>query len=170
LPVLFDCLLMPTIKLKFKKGKSTQFISQGNYYVKSSLLQIDKPTYELYKLTRKKSISWKNNMPGYLQIILLVVVFIAFVGLILYMGGLAVQKTCLKIISEMEEARAYKEARAVEIQDERKNIFRVGTKNIRPKALNLLIADGLVIKTNNGKYYLDKEKLAQAKTQLNSKK
>ena len=106
----------------------------------------------------------------YLQIILLVVALIAFVVLILYMGGLAVQRTCFKIIAEMEEARAYKEARAVEIQDERKNFFRVGIKNIRPKALNMLIADGLVIKTNNGKYYLDKEKLAQAKAQLGSKK
>ena len=104
-----------------------------------------------------------------LQIIILVVVFIAIVVFFLYMGGLAVQKTCLKIIAEMEEARAFKEARAVEIQDERKNFFRVGTKNIRPKAINLLLADGLVIKTNNGKYYLDKEKLAQAKAQLNSK-
>jgi hypothetical protein len=109
-------------------------------------------------------------MPVYLQIILLVVALIAFVVLILYMGGLAVQRTCFKIIAEMEEARAYKEARAVEIQDERKNFFRVGIKNIRPKALNMLIADGLVIKTNNGKYYLDKEKLAQAKAQLGSKK
>jgi hypothetical protein len=108
-------------------------------------------------------------MPVYLQIILLAATFIAFVGLMMYMGGLAVQKTCLKIIAEMEEARAYKEARAVEIQDERKNFFRVGVKNIRPKALNLLIADSLVIKTNNGKYYLDKEKLAQAKAQLGSK-
>lgn len=104
-----------------------------------------------------------------LQIIILVVVFIAIVVFFLYMGGLAIQKTCLKIIAEMEEARAFKEARAVTIQDERKNFFRVGTKNIRPKALNMLIADGLVIKTNNGKYYLDKEKLAQAKAQLGSK-
>jgi len=108
-------------------------------------------------------------MPVYLQIILLVVVLIAIVILMLYMGGLAVQKTCLKIIAEMEEARAFKEGRAVEIQDERKNFFRVGVKNIRPKAINLLLADGLVIKTNNGKYYLDKEKLAQAKSQLGSK-
>jgi hypothetical protein len=109
-------------------------------------------------------------MPVYLQILLLVVVFIAIIVLFLYVGGVAVQKTCLKIIAEMEEARAFKEARSMEIQDERKNFFRVGTGNIRPKALNLLIADGLVIKTNNGKYYLDKEKLAQAKAQLDSKK
>ncbi len=109
-------------------------------------------------------------MPVYLQIILLVAALIVIIVIFLYMGGLAIQKTCLKIIAEMEEARAFKEGRAVEIQDERKNFFRVGTKNIRLKALNLLISDGLVIKTNNGKYYLDKEKLAQAKAQLDSKK
>jgi hypothetical protein len=109
-------------------------------------------------------------MPVYLQIILLTATFIAIVILFLYMGGVAVRKTCFKIIAEMEEARAFKEGRAVEIQDERKNFFRVGVKNIRPRALNLLIADGLVIKTNNGKYYLDKEKLAQAKAQLESGK
>jgi hypothetical protein len=109
-------------------------------------------------------------MPVYLQIILLIATFLAFVFLIIYVGGLAVQRTCLKIIAEMEEERAFKETRAIEIQDERKNFFRIGTKNIRPKALNLLIADGLVVKTNNGKYYLDKKKLTQAKGQLSSKK
>ncbi|MCE5213078.1 MAG: hypothetical protein LLG40_16170 [Deltaproteobacteria bacterium] len=109
-------------------------------------------------------------MPAYLQILMLAAVFIAIVFIFLYMGGVAVRRTCLKIIAEMEEARAFKEGRAVKIQDERKNIFRVGTKNIRPRALNLLIADGIVIKTNNGKYYLDKEKLAQVKAHLASKK
>ena len=106
-------------------------------------------------------------MPVYLQILLLIAAFIVIVVLILYMGGLAVRRTCLKIITEMEEARAFKETRAIEIQDERKNFFLVGAGNIRPRALNLLMADGLVIKTNSGKYYLNKEKLAQAKTQLN---
>ncbi len=105
-------------------------------------------------------------MPVYLQILLLAIAFIAIIITFLYVGGLAVRKTCLKIIAEMEEARAFKEGRAMEIQDERENFFRVGTKNIRPRALKLLIDDGLVIKTNNGKYYLDKEKLAQAKAQL----
>lgn len=108
-------------------------------------------------------------MPAFLQILLLVAAFIGIIILFLYMGGLAVRRTCFKIIAEMEEARAFKEGRAIKIQDERRNFFRVGTKNIRPKALNMLIADGLIIKTNNGKYYLDKEKLAQAKTQSNVK-
>jgi hypothetical protein len=108
-------------------------------------------------------------MPIYLQIILLVVAFVVFVVLVMYAGGLGVRRMCFKIIAEMEEARAFKEGKAIKLQDERKNFFRVGIGNIRPKALNLLIADGLVIKTNNGKYYLDKEKLTQAKAQLGSK-
>ena len=108
-------------------------------------------------------------MPVYLQIILLVVVFVVFVVFALYAGGLGVRRMCFKIIAEMEEARAFKEAKAIKLQDERKNFFRVGVGNIRPKALKLLIADGLVIKTNSGKYYLDKEKLAQAKAQFDSK-
>jgi len=108
-------------------------------------------------------------MPVNVQILLLAAVFIAIVIIFLYIGGLAVRRASFQIIAEMEEARAFKEGRAIKIQDERKNFFRVGTKNIRPRALNLLIADGLVIKTKNGKYYLDKEKLAQAKDQLNFK-
>ena len=108
-------------------------------------------------------------MPVYLQIILLVVAFVVFVVLVMYAGGLGVRRMCFKIIAEMEEARAFKEAKAIKLQDERKNFFRVGIGKIRPKSLNLLIADGLVIKTNNGKYYLDKEKLTQAKAQLGSK-
>jgi hypothetical protein len=124
----------------------------------------------LYELTPKKSLSWKNFMPIYLQILLLIAAFIIFVMLIIYMGGLGVRRMCFKIVAEMEESRAFKESRAVNLQDERKNFFRVGTGNIRPKALNLLIADGLVIKTNNGKYYLDKEKLTQMKARMSSEK
>ncbi len=103
-------------------------------------------------------------MPVYLQIPLLIIAFIVFVGLAMYAGGWGVRRMCFKIIAEMEEARAFSAGKAVVLQDERRNIFRVGTGNIRPKALHLLIADGLVIKTTKGKYYLDKEKLAQMKS------
>ena len=105
-------------------------------------------------------------MPVYLQIFLLLTAFVVFVVFALYAGGLGVRRMCFKIIAEMEEARAFKEAKAIKLQDERKNFFRVGVGNIRPKALKLLIADGLVIKTNSGKYYLDKEKMAQVKSSI----
>jgi hypothetical protein len=108
-------------------------------------------------------------MPVYLQIFLLVAAFIVFVVLAMYAGGLGVRRMCFKIITEMEEARAFKEARAIKLQDERKNFFRVGMGNIRPKALGLLIADKIVIKTGNSKYYLDKEKLTRVKSTIGRK-
>jgi hypothetical protein len=105
-------------------------------------------------------------MPVYLQILLLIVSFIVIVAVVMYLGGLSVRTACFKIIAEMEEAGAFREARAIDIQDERKNIFRVGTRNIRPRALNVLIAEKIVIKAGNGKYYLDKDQLSRMKAHL----
>jgi hypothetical protein len=105
-------------------------------------------------------------MPFYLQILLLIVAFIVFVVLAMYAGGLGVRRMCFKIIAEMEEARAFSAAKAIKLQEERKNFFRVGTGNIRPKALNILIADKIVTKTGGGKYYLDKDKLAQVRSTI----
>ena len=103
-------------------------------------------------------------MPVYVQIFLLLVAFIIFVVLAMYAGGLGVRKMCFKIIAEMEEARAFSVAKAIKLQEERKNLFRVGTGNIRPKALHILLTDKIVAKTGSGKYYLDKDKLADMKS------
>jgi len=105
-------------------------------------------------------------MPIYLQILMLFVAFIVFVGLAMYVGGLGVRRMCFKIIAEMEEARAFSAAKAIKLQEERKNFFRVGTGNIRPKALHILLTDKIVITTDGGKYYLDKDRLAQAKSSV----
>lgn len=105
-------------------------------------------------------------MPIYLQIILLIAAFIIFVVAAMYLTGLGLRRVCFKIIAEMEEAGAFSEKKAIALQDQRKNIFRVGTKNMRPKALGLLITDKLVIKAASGKYYLDKEKLAEMKSTI----
>jgi len=102
-------------------------------------------------------------MPIYAQIILLFFAFIVFVFLAMYLSGLGMRRICFKIIAELEESRAFSEKKAVKLQDERRNIFRVGTKNLRPRALNVLLSEGLVIKAPNGKYYLAKEKVALLK-------
>jgi hypothetical protein len=105
-------------------------------------------------------------MPIYLQIILLITAFIVFVLTAMYVTGLGLRRVCFKIISEMEESRAFSSGKAIKLQDERKNFFRVGTSNLRPKALGVLIAEGLVIKTGDGKYYLDKDKVAEMKSKI----
>ncbi|HPC86003.1 MAG TPA: hypothetical protein PK927_05930 [Smithellaceae bacterium] len=102
-------------------------------------------------------------MPVYAQIILLVGGFLVFVLAAMYFAGLGLRRVCFKIMAELEEAGAYKASRAIKLQDERKNFFQVGTGNLRPRALHLLISDRLVVKTPEGKYYLDREKLAEMK-------
>ena len=106
-------------------------------------------------------------MSIYLQIILLVAAFIVFVLAAMYFAGLGLRRVCFKMIAEMEEAGAFKASKAIKLQDERKNFFQVGTGNLRPRALQLLISDKLVVKTPEGKYYLDKERLAEMRTKLN---
>ena len=105
-------------------------------------------------------------MSIYLQIILLVAAFIVFVLAAMYFAGLGLRRVCFKMIAEMEEAGAFKASKAIKLQDERKNFFQVGTGNLRPRALQLLISDKLVVKTPEGKYYLDKEKLAEMRSKL----
>ncbi|HDQ04028.1 MAG TPA: hypothetical protein ENN23_05580 [Deltaproteobacteria bacterium] len=108
-------------------------------------------------------------MPVYIQIVLLITAFVTFVFLVMYVGGLGIRRLCFKIIAEMEEAGAFSPAKAIELQEVRQNFFRVGTKNLRPRALNLLVSEGLAIKVSSGKYYLDKEKLAQLKNKIAEK-
>ncbi len=105
-------------------------------------------------------------MSIYLQIIILVAAFIVFVLAAMYFAGLGLRRVCFKMIAELEEAGAFKASKAIKLQDERKNFFQVGTGNLRPRALQLLISDKLVVKTPEGKYYLDKEKLAEMRSKL----
>jgi hypothetical protein len=102
-------------------------------------------------------------MPVYLQILLLAVAFVVFVAVAMYFTGLGLRRVCFKIIADLEKEGALKASRAIRLQDERQNFFRVGTGNLRPKALQLLMTDGLVEKTPEGKYYLNREKLAEMK-------
>jgi len=102
-------------------------------------------------------------MPVYLQILLLAAAFVVFVAVAMYLTGLGLRRVCFKIIAELEKEGALKASRAIRLQDERQNFFRVGTGNLRPKALQLLMTDGLVEKTPEGKYYLNREKLAEMK-------
>jgi hypothetical protein len=106
-------------------------------------------------------------MPVYLQILLLVIAFIAFVVLSMLAAGWGIRRVCFKIIAELEAAGAFSASTAEALQDERKNIFRVGTGNLRPKAINLLMQDGILLKNSKGRYFLDKEKLAEMRSKIN---
>ena len=107
-------------------------------------------------------------MPIYLQILLLLVAIIIFYFLLLLIAGWGIRKYCFQIISELEEQKAFSSGSAINLPDTRGNFFKMGLGNYRPKALNVLIVDKIVVKTSNGKYYLDKDKLADIKAKTRS--
>ena len=104
-------------------------------------------------------------MPVYLQIILLFAAIIVFYFLLLLIAGWGIRRYCFQIIAEMEEQRAFSAGSAITLPDARGNFFKMGMGNYRPKALNVLLADKIVVKTGSSKYYLDKDKLANVKAQ-----
>ena len=103
-------------------------------------------------------------MPIYLQIFLIIIAIIAFYFLTLLATGWGIRKLCFTIIREMEDQGATSATRAVHLPDSRGNFFKRGFGNYRPKALQILITDKIVLKTSNGKYFLNKDKLAEIKT------
>jgi hypothetical protein len=102
-------------------------------------------------------------MPVYLQIILLILGMIIFYVGAMFVTGLGIRKLCLRIITHMEEQGAFSAGRAINIQDQRGNFFKMGLSNYRPKAVQMLVADGVIVKTRDGKYYLNKDKVAVIK-------
>jgi hypothetical protein len=99
-------------------------------------------------------------MPVYLQLILIAIGVIAFFVAAVFVSGLGIRNLCFRIIIHMEEQGAFSAGRAINIQDKRGNFFKRGLGNYRPKAVQMLVADGVIVKTSDGKYYLNKDKLA----------
>lgn len=105
-------------------------------------------------------------MSVYVQIGLLFIGVVIFFFLLTLIAGWGIRRYCFQIIAEMEEQRAFNAGSAVNLPDKRGNFFKMGAGNYRPKALNVLLADKIVIKTGDGKYYLNKDKLVAVKAQV----
>jgi len=95
-------------------------------------------------------------MIGVLSLILVVV--LAMLG-----TGWWIKKMCLAIINELEARGALSEARAVELPYHKTDYFRIGYRDYRPKALEMLLLGGIVCRTSDGRYYLNQDKAALMK-------
>jgi len=100
-------------------------------------------------------------MPLIVEVLLIFFGCALFFLVAAYFSGLGLKRVCMRILRELKDARAFNEKSAVYVQDERRNFFLVGTKNLRPRAIKILMEEGFVIKTPNGKYYLNREKLKE---------
>lgn len=87
---------------------------------------------------------------------LVIVYILAMLG-----TGWWTKQVSLAIMKELEDRGAVNVATAVDLPYDKVTYFKVGYRDYRPKALEMLILSEVVCRTFHGRYYLNKEKAAE---------
>ena len=85
-------------------------------------------------------------------IILLVGVYILTQAVV----GWRIKRAARGIVRDLDFKKAYAPDSAIELPYAKSNLFRIGLRDFRPKALEALIQGAIVGKTITGTYYLKK--------------
>jgi hypothetical protein len=87
--------------------------------------------------------------------IILGLLFLAVVFVLTRLGiALRIRRACQRIIRDLENQNAVDPESAVGLAYERRSLLHMGVRDFRPKALEAMIQDGVVVRTEAGRYYL----------------
>lgn len=100
-------------------------------------------------------------MPESVQIIISIIVVLIVYLLTMIATGWWTRRVAIKIIKELESKGAVNASTAVSLPYAKAKLLNFGYRDYRPKALEGLVMNGIVCKTFNDQFYLDKEKLAE---------
>lgn len=98
-------------------------------------------------------------MPESMQIIISIIIVLLVYILTMIATGWWTRRIALRIIKELDDKGAINATTAINLPYAKTSFFRFGYRDYRPKALESLVMSEVVIKTLNGQYYLNKEKL-----------
>ena len=96
-------------------------------------------------------------MSEFNQIIIAICLLIVVYMLTRKVNTWRIKRAYMSIIKDLEKREAFDEASAIALPYVSQSIFRVGVRDFRPKALQFLVASGIVGVTPAGKYYLKKK-------------
>ena len=91
------------------------------------------------------------------QIIIAICLLIAVYMLTRKVNAWRIRRAYMRIIKDLEMSEAFDETSAIALPYANQSIFRVGVRDFRPKALQFLVASGVVGMTQAGGYYLKKK-------------
>lgn len=92
--------------------------------------------------------------------------FQIIVGIILLIGvyiltqmvvGYRIKRSARGIVRDLDFKKAYTPESAIELPYAKSNLFRIGLRDFRPKAVDALIQGGILGRTPAGKYFLKKK-------------
>ena len=99
-------------------------------------------------------------MADAIQIILGILILIGVYFLTQWGVALRVRRACRWVIKDLETKQAFDVESAVVLPYAKKEFFRMGLKDFRPKAVESLAAAGILAPTVDGKWYLVKRGLS----------
>jgi hypothetical protein len=94
------------------------------------------------------------NMSETGQIIVAICLLIVVYMLTRKLSAWRMKRAYLSIIKDLERKEALDESSAITLPYVKVSVFRMGMRDFRPKALQFLVASGIVGMTEAGKYYL----------------
>ena len=93
------------------------------------------------------------------QIVVGIVVLIGVYMLTRQFHAWQMRRAYLKVLNDLKQKEAFDPSSAVDLPYARTRIFRVGTRDYRPKAVQYMTQTGVVVMTDNGRYYLREGKV-----------
>jgi hypothetical protein len=87
------------------------------------------------------------------------------IGIILLVGvyiftqmvvGYRIKRAARGIVRDLGFKKAYSAESAIELPYAKSNLFRIGLRDFRPKAVSALVQGGIIAQTATGKYFLTK--------------
>jgi hypothetical protein len=118
-----------------------------------------------YRLAKKGEANKRRFlMPESMQIVIGIITVLVVYLLAMLGTGWWTKKVCLAIIRELEEKGALDAASAVDLPYTKANYLKIGYRDYRPKALEMLVLSEVVYKTLADRYYLNREKAAEMKS------
>lgn len=92
------------------------------------------------------------------QIIVGVIVLIGVYLLTRKVHGWQMRRAYTNVLKDLEQREAFDPSSAVELPYAKVGIFRMGTRDYRPKAVQHMTQTGVAVMTADGKYYLIERK------------
>jgi hypothetical protein len=70
--------------------------------------------------------------------------------------GYRIKRAARGIVRDLDSKKSYSAESAIELPYAKSNLFRIGLRDFRPKAVAALVQGGILAQTATGKYFLTK--------------
>jgi len=88
------------------------------------------------------------------QIVLSLLILVGVFVITRYIVALRMKRASGLIIRDLEKQRAFDPVTAVDLPYTKQDLLRIGMRNYHAKAVQYMVSEGVVGKTQGGKYYL----------------